>query len=285
MTASDSQIPTILFDKQVLTALVEDIGAAGDLTSSLTVSDNQEATAEIVLRKPGVIAGLAVAARVFEMVDDSLTIELLSADGDGLEANATTLSVSGNARNILTAERTALNFLGHLSGIATETRMLVNAVAHTDVHICCTRKTTPGLRAMEKYAVRCGGGYNHRFGLHDGVLIKDNHIVAANGVADAVRRAKAKVGHMVKVEVEVDRIDQIGPALDGGADVILLDNMDGPTMTKAVKMIGGQAIVEASGSITLENVAAVAETGVDVISIGWITHSAPSLDLGLDFRE
>ncbi len=261
------------------------MGSAGDLTSSLTVAEDAHVHADIIVRKPGVIAGLDVAARVFALVDDTTVVELLAEDGDGVEAGAAVLTVSGKARAVLTAERTALNYLGHLSGIATETRKLVDAVAHTTTKICCTRKTTPGLRALEKYAVRCGGGFNHRFGLSDGVLIKDNHIVAAEGIEDAVRRAKAKAGHMVKIEVEVDRIDQIQPALDGGADVIMLDNMDAKAMTEAVALIDGRAVVEASGSITAETVAAIAETGVDVISVGWVTHSAPSLDLGLDFKE
>ena len=194
------------------------------------------------------------------------------------------MKVSGPARAILTGERTALNFLGHLSGVATETRRLVDAVKHTEARICCTRKTTPGLRALEKYAVRCGGGFNHRFGLGDGLLIKDNHIIAADGIGAATRAAKKRVGHMVKIEVEVDRLDQIQDALEGGADVIMLDNMSPEVMADAVKLIGGRAVVEASGSITLDTVAAVAESGVDVISVGWITHSAPCLDVGLDFQ-
>lgn len=278
-------LPVSLLDRFVKTALEEDLGTAGDLTSSTTVAADAHAVADVVVRRPGVIAGLPVTARAFTLVDPSLQIEFLSSDGVSVGAGTPVLRVSGFARPVLTGERTALNFLGHLSGVATETRTLVDAVSHTKARICCTRKTTPGLRALEKYAVRCGGGFNHRFGLSDGLLIKDNHIVAANGVAAAVSEAKAKVGHMVKIEVEVDRLDQIEAALEGGADVIMLDNMDPPTMAQAVALIDGRAVVEASGSITLDTVAAVAQSGVDVISVGWITHSAPTLDVGLDFKE
>ncbi len=285
MTAPAFPLPDALLDRCVQAALAEDLGTAGDITSSLTVDADTEAAVQILTRKAGVIAGLDVAARAFALIDSSLTIDFHTDDGDGVSAGTAVLEIKGNARTILTAERTALNFLGHLSGIATETRKLVDAVAHTAARICCTRKTTPGLRALEKYAVRCGGGFNHRFGLGDGLLIKDNHIVTANGVADAVRRAKSKAGHMVKIEVEVDRMDQIEPALDAGTDVIMLDNMDPATMREAVKLVDGRAIVEASGSITVDTIAAVAESGVGIISVGWITHSAPCLDVGLDFKN
>jgi nicotinate-nucleotide pyrophosphorylase (carboxylating) len=285
VTAPAFPLPPAALDRTVLAALEEDFGPAGDITSSTTVAAEVQASADIVARKPGVMAGLDVAARAFALMDMTLAIEFLADDGDGVIAGTHVLQVAGTARSILTAERTALNFLGHLSGVATETRKLVDTVAHTRARICCTRKTTPGLRALEKYAVRCGGGFNHRFGLSDGLLIKDNHIVATDGIAAAVRNAKAKAGHMVKIEVEVDRTDQIQPALDAGVDVIMLDNMDPATMAEAVNLIGGRAIVEASGSITVETVAAVAEIGVDVISVGWITHSAPCLDVGLDFTD
>lgn len=285
MTTTNFPLAPAILERIVLNALDEDLGAAGDITSSTTVSKDVSATAELVARKSGVIAGLDAANHAFSLVDASLNIENRAADGDQLLAGDAVLRVSGNARAILAAERTALNFLGHLSGIATETRIMVNAVAHTKARICCTRKTTPGLRALEKYAVRCGGGFNHRFGLSDGVLIKDNHIVAAEGIAIALRNAKATAGHMVKIEAEVDRIDQIEEALDGGADVIMLDNMNPNAMAEAVALIDGRAVVEASGSITIDTVGVVAESGVDVISVGWITHSAPCLDVGLDFRE
>ncbi len=285
MTTPAFPLAPATMDRVVLTALEEDLGTAGDITSSTTVSIDAQATADVVVRRPGAIAGLDVAARAFSLVDPTLRVDVLAADGDQVEQGSAILRVSGNARAILTAERTALNFLGHLSGVATETRKLVDAVAHTKAHICCTRKTTPGLRALEKYAVRCGGGFNHRFGLGDGLLIKDNHIVAADGIALAVRNAKSTIGHMVKIEVEVDRLDQIEAALDSGADVIMLDNMAPETMVEAVALIAERAVVEASGSITIDTAAAVAETGVDVISVGWITHSAPCLDVGLDFKE
>lgn len=285
MTAPVFPLPASLLDGVIASALQEDLGTAGDLTSSITVSEDAQAVANVVVRRPGTVAGLPVAVQAFRSVDPTLRLETFCADGSQAVPGDAVLSVSGQARSVLTAERTALNFLGHLSGVATETRTLVDAVAHTKARICCTRKTTPGLRALEKYAVRCGGGFNHRFGLGDGLLIKDNHIVAAQGIAAAVAEAKAKVGHMVKIEVEVDRIDQIEAALSGGADVIMLDNMDPPTMAEAVALIAGRAIVEASGSITVDTVAAVAESGVDVISVGWITHSAPTLDVGLDFQQ
>lgn len=285
MTAPAFPMVSATLDRVVLTAIEEDLGTAGDITSSTTVSVEATATAVVVARRPGAIAGTTVAARAFTLVDHSLRVDVIATDGDAVEQGGVVLRVSGNARAVLTAERTALNFLGHLSGVATETRKLVDAVSHTKARICCTRKTTPGLRALEKYAVQCGGGFNHRFGLGDGLLIKDNHIVAADGVAAAVRNAKATIGHMVKIEVEVDRIDQIEAALESGADVIMLDNMDPKTMADAVALINGRAVVEASGSITIDTVAAVAESGVDVISVGWITHSAPCLDVGLDFKE
>lgn len=285
MTAPAFPLPTVALDQVIGVALAEDLGAAGDITSSLTVADDATAVADVVARKEGALAGLRVAARAFALVDPKLEISVLSEDGDSVAPGTSVLRVSGLARGILTAERTALNFLGHLSGVASETRKLVDAVAHTKARICCTRKTTPGLRALEKYAVRCGGGFNHRFGLGDGLLIKDNHIVAAQGIGPAVSEAKAKAGHMIKIEVEVDRLDQIDAALEGGADVIMLDNMSPKTMAEAVQHIGGRAVTEASGSITLDTVAAVAESGVDVISVGWITHSAPCLDVGLDFKD
>ncbi|MBT5242572.1 MAG: carboxylating nicotinate-nucleotide diphosphorylase [Rhodospirillaceae bacterium] len=285
MTTPAFPLVLATLDRVVLTAFEEDLGTAGDITSSTTVSANAMATAAVVARRRGAIAGLNVAARAFTLIDSSLEVDVLAADGDQVEQGSALLQVSGNARSILTGERTALNFLGHLSGVATETRKLVDAISHTKARICCTRKTTPGLRALEKYAVRCGGGFNHRFGLGDGLLIKDNHIVAADGIAAAVRNAKSKIGHMVKIEVEVDRLNQIEAALESGADVIMLDNMDLKTMVEAVALINDRAVVEASGSITIDTAAAVAETGVDVISVGWITHSAPCLDVGLDFKE
>ena len=236
-------------------------------------------------RSGGSIAGLPMAERVFALLDPAVRFESKVSDGDVVEAKKTLARISGPARAILTGERTALNLLGHLSGVATATRALVRAVAGTHAAIVCTRKTTPGLRALEKYAVRCGGGANHRFGLDDAVLIKDNHLVGAGGVAPAIERARAAVGHLVKIECEVQTVAQLEEALAARADVILLDNMTPGELTDAVQRIRGRAISEASGGITLGTVRAVAESGVNLISVGWITHSAPTLDVALDFDE
>ena len=236
------------------------------------------------LRQPGVIAGLDVAEMAFRLVDPDVTFERMARDGQSLEKGADVARVSGSSRSILAGERTALNFLGHLSGIATATTNLVKAVAGTKASIVCTRKTTPGLRALQKYAVRAGGGMNHRFALYDAVLIKDNHIAVAGGVREAIERAKAGAGHMVKIEVEVDTLQQLEEAMAIGVDAVLLDNMTPAQLREAVSIIDGRAISEASGGITPETVAAVAASGVDLISVGWTTHSAPNLDIGLDFE-
>lgn len=240
------------------------------------------ARAVIAARKPGVIAGLPVAARVFALVDPAVQIILRKSDGEVLTPGDVAMEIAGPARGILTAERVALNFLGHLSGIATATAEIVRAVAHTKARICCTRKTTPGLRVLEKYAVRCGGAVNHRMGLYDQVLIKDNHIAAAGGVAAAITAAK-QAAPGVKIEVEVDTLAQLDEALSVGVDQVLLDNMSPAQLTEAVARVAGRAITEASGSITAATAPAIAESGVDLLSVGWITHSAPCLDLGLDF--
>ena len=235
-------------------------------------------------RDAGVLAGLALAEAAFREVDPAVRFEALTRDGERLAPGDVAARVSGPARAILAGERVALNFLCHLSGVATATARLVDAVAHTKVRICDTRKTLPGLRTFEKYAVRCGGGWNHRYGLDDAVLIKDNHIAVAGGVVAAIERARAPVGHMVRIEVEVDSLAMLRDALGARPDVVMLDNMDPPTMREAVGIVAGRAVIEASGRITHETVAAVAEAGVDYISSGWITHSAPTLDLGLDIR-
>ena len=266
-------------------ALAEDLGRAGDITTDATIDPEAKATAQLVARQSGSISGLPMAERVFCLLDPAVRFEPLVRDGDTVASSTTLARISGPARSILTGERTALNFLGHLSGVATATRALVQAVAGTGATIVCTRKTTPGLRALEKYAVRCGGGANHRFGLDDAVLIKDNHLVAAGGVAPAIERARARVGHLVKIECEVQTTSQLEAALAAHADVILLDNMSPGELADAVRLIDGRAIAEASGGITLETVRAVAESGVDLISVGWITHSAPTLDVALDFEE
>jgi nicotinate-nucleotide pyrophosphorylase (carboxylating) len=282
MSAAPGALPPLLIEDAVERALAEDLGRAGDITSAATIPADARAEAVIAARRPGVIAGLVLAAAAFRKMDDAVAFEALVADGDRVRPGESIARVSGNARAILSAERTALNFVGHLSGIATLTRRYVDAVAHTRARITCTRKTTPGLRALEKYAVRCGGGSNHRFGLDDAILIKDNHVAVAGGVGEAVRRAKAFAGHLVGFEVEVDTLDQLREALAAGAEAILLDNMEPAKLREAVAIAAGRAVLEASGGVTLENVAAIAETGVDYISSGAITHSAPALDLGLD---
>jgi nicotinate-nucleotide pyrophosphorylase (carboxylating) len=264
-------------------ALVEDLGRAGDLTTDLIVPPTQTARATLVARRSGTIAGLVAAQCAFRLVDPQLKIVPQASDGVRVDADTKLAVVEGFARSILTAERVALNFLGHLSGIATATRALVDAVEGTRARIVCTRKTTPGLRALEKYAVRCGGGFNHRFGLDDAILIKDNHIAAAGGIAHAVERARAGTAHMLKIEVEVDTIEQLEVALSLGVDTILLDNMTPELLARAVALAKGRAVLEASGNVTLATVRAIAETGVDYISSGAITHSAPSLDVALDF--
>jgi nicotinate-nucleotide pyrophosphorylase (carboxylating) len=240
------------------------------------------ATARLVARRAGRIAGLEVACRAFTLLDPGVQVELRAADGDDAAAGTTLAVVSGPARSILSAERVALNLLGRLCGIATLTRDVVASVAGTGARVACTRKTTPGLRLLEKYAVRVGGGSNHRFGLDDAVLIKDNHVAVAGGVGEAVRRARAAVGHLVKIEVETTSLAQVREALDAGAEVILLDNMTPEMLREAVALVGGRAVTEASGGITPKNAAEVAGTGVDVLSLGWLTHSAPALDVALD---
>ncbi len=271
-----------LIDDAVRRALAEDLGGPGDITTTATVPAAVRARAVIAARKPGVIAGLAVAARVFALVDPEIRTTLRTSDGDRLAPGDVAMEIAGPARGILTAERVALNFLGHLSGIATATAEIVGAVAHTGARVCCTRKTTPGLRVLEKYAVRCGGAVNHRMGLYDQVLIKDNHIAAAGGVAAAIAAAR-KTAPGVKIEVEVDTLAQLDEALSVGVDQVLLDNMAPAQLQQAVARVAGRAVTEASGSITAATAPAVAESGVDLLSVGWITHSAPCLDLGLDF--
>ncbi|HXP30162.1 MAG TPA: carboxylating nicotinate-nucleotide diphosphorylase [Stellaceae bacterium] len=277
-------LPRIMIEPLVRAALLEDLGQAGDVTSDAIVPREARAEAALVARKGGVVAGLDLAKLSFELIDPAIETRVEKHDGAKLTPGETIATVHGPARGILTAERTALNFLCHLSGVATATATAVAAVAGYKARIVCTRKTTPGLRAIEKYAVRVGGGGNHRFGLDDAVLIKDNHVAIAGGVAEALRRARKNVGHMVKIEVEVDSLAQLAEALAARVDAVLLDNMRPDMLREAVEMVGGRAIIEASGGITLENVTAIAAAGVDLISIGWLTHSAAALDIGLDFR-
>jgi nicotinate-nucleotide pyrophosphorylase (carboxylating) len=274
----------LLYEDLVRRALAEDLGRAGDLTSDALVPSERQAEAELVARAPGRLAGLAVALAAFRLLDASLVLEPRTRDGDDVAAGEVLAVVRGAARSILSAERTALNLLGRLCGIATATRDLVAVAAPHGARVVCTRKTTPGLRALEKYAVRAGGGANHRFGLDDAVLIKDNHRLLAGGLRPAVERARRAAGHLVKIEVEVDSLAELDEALALGVDVVLLDNMDLPTLAEAVRRARGRALTEASGGIRPGNAAAIAATGVDLLSAGWLTHSAPALDVALDVR-
>lgn len=288
MTAPDLPLPAtaaldpLLVEDVVRAALREDLGRAGDITTLTTIPAGRRARAAIGARKAGVIAGLPLAVAAMRMLDPAAEIAVTKGDGSRVAAGDVVATITADARALLSAERVALNFLGRLSGIATLTAAYVAAVAGTRARIVDTRKTTPGWRALEKYAVRCGGGVNHRFGLDDAVLIKDNHIAVAGGVRPALRAAKAAVGHLVKIEIEVDDLDQLAEVLDEGADVVLLDNMAPDRLRQAVAMVGGRLITEASGGVHLDTVAAIAATGVDLISVGALTHSASVLDLGLD---
>ena len=273
----------LIVEPIVRRALEEDLGRAGDLTTDLIVPIGQQASARIVARQSGVLAGLIAADCTFRLVDISLRFESAAMDGQAVAAEDVIAHVVGGAREVLSAERVALNFIGHLSGIATATRKLVDAVDGTKARIVCTRKTTPGMRALEKYAVRCGGGFNHRFGLDDAILVKDNHIAVAGGIRLAMERVRKGLGHMVRIEIEVDTLAQLDEALGLGADAVLLDNMTLDEMKQAKSLAHGRAILEASGGITADTVRAIAETGIDYISVGAITHSAPALDVALDF--
>ena len=283
MTNTPSIVAPHLIEDAVRVALSEDLGLTGDITSNACIPETQTSEAAIVARKPGSIAGVGIALEAFRQVDPSLSIDVERGDGSRINKGDKVMTISGSSRGILTAERVALNFLGQLSGIATATADLVDAVEGTGTKIACTRKTPPGIRALEKHAVLCGGGMNHRFGLFDAVMIKDNHIVASGGIAKALRAAKAAIGHTVKIEIEVDTLSQLEDVLAEGTDIVLLDNMSTDDLRKAVSMAKGKAILEASGNVTIKTVRSIAETGVDVISSGWITHSAPTLDLGMDF--
>ena len=278
-------LPAIMLEPLVRAALLEDLGRAGDLTTDAIVPNEQRTTTVLAARQPGVVAGLDLAALAFRLLDPDVTISVQRADGSAVTAGDVVATVSGPARAILTGERTALNFLSRLSGIATATRAIVDAIDGHRAKIVCTRKTTPGLRAVEKYAVRAGGGSNHRFGLDDAVLIKDNHIAVAGGIRPAIERVRSNVGHLIKIEIEVDTLAQLEEALGLAPDAVLLDNMTSDELRRAVAMVAGRAITEASGRITAATAPAVAATGVDLISIGWLTHSAPILDIGLDYRE
>jgi nicotinate-nucleotide pyrophosphorylase (carboxylating) len=283
--AFQNSLPETLVRSAVAAALAEDLGLAGDLTTDAIVPPEEVTAAAVVTRAPGVIAGLQLAEAAFHLLDPQAHLEVQIADGEKAPANAIVARVTGKARALLTAERVALNFLGRMSGIATLTRRYVDAVAGCRARIVDTRKTTPGLRAFEKYAVRAGGGMNHRVGVFDAVLIKDNHLVVAGGVGPAIAAARARAGHMVKVELEVDTLAQLAEALAHGVDAVLLDNMSPEQLRNAVRLVAGRAITEASGGVTLDTVRAIADAGVDLISVGALTHSAPVLDLGLDFES
>ncbi|MEL6825855.1 MAG: carboxylating nicotinate-nucleotide diphosphorylase [Pseudomonadota bacterium] len=275
-------LPDIVLDPIVRLALAEDLGRAGDLTTDATIPPGTQLTAHIRVRQPGRLAGMDAAAYALKLIDPNVALDAHMSDGDELAPGDIVAVMNGAARSILIAERTMLNFLGRLSGIATLTSQFAERMAHTKAKIVCTRKTTPGHRAVEKRAVRCGGGTSHRYGLDDAILIKDNHIAACGSIADALQRAHAYAGHLRMIEIEVDSLDQLAEALPHKPHAVLLDNMEPDLLRQAVAMIDGQCLAEASGGITLETVAAKAETGVDYISSGALTHSALNLDLGLD---
>lgn len=277
-------LPTIMVEPLVRAALLEDLGRAGDITTDAVVPSDACATTALVARKAGVVAGLDCAAIAFRLIEPALKVEILRPDGSAVAVGETIATIAGPARGILAAERVALNFLCHLSGIASAAAAIVQSIKGHRTRLVCTRKTMPGLRALQKYAVRVGGGFNHRFGLDDGVLIKDNHVAAVGGLAAAVARARAAIGHLVKIELEVDTLQQLEEALLLKVDAVLLDNMSLDDLRRAVALVGGRLVTEASGRITPETAPAVAATGVDLLSSGWLTHSVTALDIGLDWR-
>jgi len=280
---SDAFLSPLAIDDAVARALEEDLGRAGDITSIATIPEATKAHAVMVARQAGVIAGLPLALAVFRKLCPEIQLQAYVRDGAAVAAGVHLMTISGPARAVLSSERTALNFVGRLSGIATLTSNYVRRTAGTRLRICCTRKTTPGLRALEKYAVRCGGGFNHRFGLDDAILIKDNHIAVAGGIRPVLERARAHAGHLVKVEIEVDTLPQLREVLDTGlADAVLLDNMDIATLSETVAMARGRVVLEASGGVTLNSIAEIAATGVDYVSSGALTHSATNFDVALD---
>jgi nicotinate-nucleotide pyrophosphorylase (carboxylating) len=275
-------LPDLMLEPLVRAALLEDLGRAGDLTTGAVVPPGLIAQARLVARQSGVVAGLSLARLAFQLLAPETCVTVALSDGTAVEPGSPIAAIEAPAVALLSAERTALNFVCHLSGIASATHAVARAISHTKTRVTCTRKTTPGLRALEKYAVRVGGGFNHRFGLDDAILIKDNHIVLAGGVTQALERARQRAGHLVKIEIEVDTLDQLEEALATGVDAVLLDNMSPDQLAEAVRLVGGRAITEASGRITPATAPRIAETGVDLISIGWLTHSAAVLDIGLD---
>ncbi|MGE0769969.1 MAG: carboxylating nicotinate-nucleotide diphosphorylase [Hyphomicrobiaceae bacterium] len=279
-----SPLPRVIVEPLVRAALLEDFGRAGDLTTEAIVPADAHAHATLTARQAGIVAGLDLAHLAFTLVERRIEMDQQNPDGSSVKAGDVIAKLSGPARGLLTAERTALNFLCHLSGIASATASIVEAVKDHRASIVCTRKTMPGLRVIQKYAVRVGGGTNHRYGLDDAMLIKDNHVAIAGGIRPALERARARVGHMVKIEIEVDTLGQLEEALAVGVDAVLLDNMAPDMLAKAVRMVDGRALTEASGRITPATAPAIAATNVDLISIGWLTHSSTTLDIGLDFE-
>ncbi len=277
-----AELYPILFEELVRRELVDDLGMGGDLTSAAVLPGNAMAEARIVARSAGRLCGLEVGVLAFRLLDPAVEVHRLSEDGDDLELGAGIVRLVGRARSLLSAERTALNFLGHLSGVATATRSLVERIEGYPAQVICTRKTTPGLRALEKYAVRIGGGANHRFRLDDGVLIKDNHLQLIGDLRRIIAEATACVGHQVKIQVEVDSLEQLEEVLDAGVDAVLLDNMSPENLAVAVARCRGTLVTEASGGITADTIEAAAAAGVDLISVGWVTHSAPALDVSLE---
>lgn len=274
--------PELIAEPVVRAALLEDLGRGGDLTTDAIVDPQRRATARIVARRPGIVAGLPFAGLAFRLLDADVSIDPRAGEGERVEAGGIVAEIAGRARAILTGERTALNILSRLSGIATATRTLVDLVAGTHAKIADTRKTTPGLRALERYAVACGGGSNHRFGLDDGILIKDNHLALAGSVRAAIAATRARAGHTIKIEIEVDGLEQLREALEQPIDAVLLDNMTPAQLEEAVRIVGGRVVTEASGGVNEKNVAEIARTGVDVISVGALTHSAPAMDFSLE---
>jgi nicotinate-nucleotide pyrophosphorylase (carboxylating) len=277
-------LPAIMVEPLVRAALLEDLGRAGDITTDAVVPRDARGETALVARQSGVVAGLDCALMAFRLIEPALTAEIARPDGSVIAGGETIAMISGLTRGILSAERVALNFMCHLSGIASSAAAIVQSIKGRRARLVCTRKTMPGLRALQKYAVRVGGGFNHRFGLDDGVLIKDNHVAAAGGLEAAVARARAAIGHLVKVELEVDTLPQLEEALRLPVDAVLLDNMSLDELRRAVALVGGRLVTEASGRITPETAAAVAATGVDLLSSGWLTHSVTALDIGLDWR-
>ncbi len=277
-------LPSIMIEPSVRAALLEDLGRAGDITTDAVVPVEARAETALVARRAGVVAGLDCALMAFRLIEPAIKTDVKRPDGNAVGAGDVIATIAGPTRGILSAERVALNFLCHLSGIASAAAVIVRSIKGHRARLVCTRKTVPGLRALQKYAVRVGGGFNHRFGLDDGVLIKDNHVAAAGSLAAAVTRARTAIGHLVKIELEVDTLAQLEEALRLPVNAVLLDNMSLDELRRAVALADGRLITEASGRITAETAPAVASTGVDLLSSGWLTHSVPALDIGLDWR-